>query len=351
MRFRRLLSYTISLCLITASAAGEQVLDKYEVGDGTYVRALHIVDEEGRLWVGTSAGVLEIDLETHGVMNTFTREHGLANEYVFAIGADRDRYIWFGTNAGGASRYRSGQWQTFFPMHGLADYWVYAFSQHEDGNLWIGTWAGASKVNLDTLSFTNYRDELINEWVYGIDIDSQGRVWFGTEGGVSMYDGENWKHWTHSDGLGASNDRGLPPSDNTGLGTRSRHDLSVLRDGAETFNPNYVFAMHVDKEDNIWAGTWGGGVSRFDGRSWKNFTRSDGLAGNIVYSIGESADGSMWFGTDNGLSHYDGKTWLNFSKDDGLLGKDVYAIAVSNNNDIWIGTKNGVVRIGNVSTE
>ena len=57
---------------------------------------------------------------------------------------------WFGTNAGGVSRYKDGQWKTYFPMHGLADYWIYSFAQQKNGDFWIGTWAGASHFNLRT---------------------------------------------------------------------------------------------------------------------------------------------------------------------------------------------------------
>jgi len=41
------------------------------------------------------------------------RKDGLANEYVFAVGIDRDGYKWFGTKPAN-SRYRDGQWKTFF---------------------------------------------------------------------------------------------------------------------------------------------------------------------------------------------------------------------------------------------
>ena len=56
-----------------------------------------------------------------------------------------------------------------------------------------------------------------------------------------MLEGDTWRAWTHADGLGAPNEARLPSSKNTGLGTRERHDLSVLRDGRATYNPSYVF--------------------------------------------------------------------------------------------------------------
>jgi hypothetical protein len=161
-----------------------------------------------------------------------------------------------------------------------------------------------------------------------------------------MFDGKRWKAWTHKDGLGAANVAKLPHSDNTGLGTKSRHDLNVLTQGRESYNPNYVFAIHVAADGTVWAGTWGGGAARFDGRRWHNYTHEDGLAGNLVYSIAEDARGALWFGTDRGLSKFDGQNWRTISRRDGLLEDHVYALAVAPGGDIWAGTRRGVARIG-----
>lgn len=324
-----------------------RVIETFEVGENVNVRALTVEPRKSTLWVGTTVGVHEIDLTTRKVTNTFTRDSGLASEYVFAVGVDKNGYKWFGTNAGGVSRYRDGKWKTYFPMHGLADYWVYSFASQSNGDLWIGTWAGANRVDLRTMKFTTYVKELINEWVYGISVDKQDRVWFGTEGGVSMFDGKTWRSWSHKDGMGAPNQNKLSASPNTGLGTRSRHDLSMLSgDGKLTYNPSYVFALHVALDQSVWAGTWGGGVSRFDGARWHNYTTREGLAGDIVYSIAQEPSGVLWFGTNNGISRYDGKTWHNYDKAAGLLEDHVYALAVAPNGDIWAGSRRGVARIG-----
>jgi len=351
MKLKQLLCSLI-LCLQGASLAvhaadktGPRVIDSFEVGDNVYVRALTVEKAADALWVGTSVGAMEIDLKTSKPRNTFTRQEGLANEYVFAIGVDSEGYKWFGTNAGGASRYKDGKWKTYFPMHGLADYWIYSFVNDKSGNLWIGTWAGVNYFNVKTGKFKTYVKELINEWVYGLSLDKDGKVWFGTEGGVSMYDGKRWKSWSHKDGLGGENVAKLQASANTGLGTRSRHDLTTQVDGLPTYNPNYVFSIHAAPDGMVWAGTWGGGVGRFDGKRWTNFTSLDGLAGNIVYSMAQDDKGVFWFGTDKGVSRYDGKTWKTIGKAEGLFDTNVYAITVAPNGDIWAGTKRGVVRI------
>lgn len=357
---KQLLKQTIILiALISIQACSDQdqkestevkplkVLESFEVGEEVFVRSLAFDKNKNSLWVGSSTGVLEISLTDHQVLNTFTREDGLANEYVFAIYVDSKGYTWFGTNAGGTSRYKDGKWDVYFPMHGLADYWIYSFIEQKNGPLWIGTWAGANSVDLENMQFKTYVKELINEWVYALDIDSQDRVWFGTEGGVSLYDGKTWSEWSHKDGLGASNIANLEASPNTGLGTRSRHDLSVLTQGQQTYNPSYVFSLIVDeRDDSVWAGTWGGGVGHFDGKEWNNYTTADGLAGNIVYSIAQDINGILWFGTNNGLSRFDGESWTTYNQTTGLLENNVYTISALPSGELWVGTKRGVSRLG-----
>ena len=345
--------YSISAALLLAACiaasapalAGGRKTEFYGIGEQSYVRSLAVDAKQRTLWVGASNGVLEIDLASMDPRNRFTRNDGLANEYVFAIGLAPDGAVWFGTNAGGASRLQDGKWRTFFPMHGLADYWVYAFAFDKRQRVWIGTWDGASLYDPKTGTFTTYRDELVNYWVYGVDIDAGGRVWFGTEGGVSMFDGSSWRSWTHADGLGAPNLTNAPASGNTGLGTRSRHDLDVGKGGGVSYNENYVFAVHVDKTGKgVWFGLWGGGAALLsrDG-FWTNYTSRDGLAGDIVYSLAQDDKGVMWFGTDKGVSSFDGTHWTSY--DPGRPAAHVYALAVASSGDVFAGVKGGVVRL------
>jgi len=322
-----------------------RVSDSFNVGVNVFVRALASDHKKHQLWVGTSIGALNINVTTGTVNQTYTRDNGLANEYVFATYVASDGAVWIGTNGGGTSRLQQDKWKAYFPMHGLADYWVYSFTEQKNKAMWVGTWAGLSRFDYKTGQFTTYVKELANEWVYGLDVDSKGNVWVGTEGGVNMFDGEAWQVWTHDQGLGAGNTRNLGFSTNTGLGTRARHDLSVLVGGEESYNPNYVFCVKIAQDDTVWVGTWGGGVSFYNGSIWQNLTSADGLAGDIVYSIEIDQEGNYWFGTNKGLSVFDGERWQTIQKSDGLLDSHVYALAVTSKSKIWAGTKNGVAVI------
>ncbi len=63
-----------------------------------------------------------------------------------------------------------------------------------------------------------------------------------------------------------------------------------------------------DKAGNLWFGTTGDGVYRFDGKSFTQYTMQDGLTSNTVWSILEDKQGRIWFGTDSGISRWDGKS-------------------------------------------
>jgi ligand-binding sensor domain-containing protein len=72
------------------------------------------------------------------------------------------------------------------------------------------------------------------------------------------------------------------------------------------------FSVFEDSKGNMWFGSIGSGVYCYDGKSFKNFTTREGLAGYGVSCIYEDKTGAIWFGTENGASRYDGKSFRNF---------------------------------------
>jgi ligand-binding sensor domain-containing protein len=62
-----------------------------------------------------------------------------------------------------------------------------------------------------------------------------------------------------------------------------------------------------DKEGNLWFGTRGKGLYKYDGKSFKQFTVNDGLNSNNTSCILEDKDGKIWVGTEVGLCLYNGK--------------------------------------------
>jgi len=98
-----------------------------------------------------------------------------------------------------------------------------------------------------------------------------------------------------------------------------------------------------DKSGNLWFGTFGGGVSKYDGQSFTTFSTSQGLACNSVLSITEDKTGNLWFGTQSGgVSKYDGKSFTTFSTSQGLVSNTVACITEDKAGNLWFGTYGGV---------
>jgi streptogramin lyase len=341
------------------------VVESFNTGQGVIVRALKV--DGPYLWVGTSTGILQVDRVSGELVKTYTKQDGLMSDYIFTINVSQDGVRWFGTDAGGLSRFDGEVWKTYMPEDGLSDEWVYDIDYDRNGAMWVGTWDGVSRF--DGTGFTTYRvkDGLANKWVYSVAADDDGTLWFGTEEGVSHFDPNApsehaWTTYTHQNGLGAPNDLALSRKKTAGevydesqknielAPGRSYeghfHDLNALDEaGNETYNENYVFSILVDRDGNKWFGTWGGGATRFDGKTWKNFTIRDGLAGNIVYALEEDLLGQIWAGTHRGVSVYDGTSWKSYTQTNGLRGSDVFSVALDPDQGIWVGQSGGVVQL------
>ncbi len=102
---------------------------------------------------------------------------------------------------------------------------------------------------------------------------------------------------------------------------------------------------YKDKSGNLWFGTSGGGVSKYNGKSFTSYTASQGLANNIVRCILEDKKGNLWFGTNGGLSKYDGKYFTNFTTEQGLTSNRVLSIAEDKNGNLWFSTDKGISRL------
>ncbi len=109
-------------------------------------------------------------------------------------------------------------------------------------------------------------------------------------------------------------------------------------------NSSYIRAILEDKDGNIWFGTDGGGVSKYDGKSFTHYTDKEGLSNNSVLSILEDKNGNLWFGTSGGgVSKYDGKYFTHYTDKEGLSNNTVWSILEDKSGNLWFGTDNGGV--------
>jgi hypothetical protein len=251
-------------------------------------------------------------------------------------------------------------WRIYNIPDGLADAFVYDVLKTADGDLWIATWSGANRVRggrldergaWDVFTVANTGGGLPNDWVYALTAGRNGEVWFATEGGLARLADGKWTNWQHEDGLGAPYDmvRGQiqfkhDPAQYSRHHARQKEEMN-LQNVDVAYNPNYIVSLVVDSEGIVWCGTWGGGLARFNGESWRNFTVSDGLPSNHVFALHEDTDGRLWIGTGNGLARRDGAGFKTYTMADGLYADAVFALATAADGSRWVGSFGGVAHL------
>jgi ligand-binding sensor domain-containing protein len=323
-------------------------------------RNIKVLTSQGKyLWIGTGSGILRYDTHSNEDYEVYDNQNHLLSNGIFAIRMDSKNQPWVGTYGGGLSHFKDKQWSHYNTPQGLNDAFVYDI-KFEKNSLWLATWSGVNRVtgnpelrkNWKSFTVENTEGGLIDNWVYAIQIAPSGKKWFGTESGISSYEDGKWTAFNHSNGLGASYDQ--VKQDNQGIISlfQGQHHTaqaspSIPNIQNSDYRPNYVISMHLDKNDRLWVGTWGGGLSMLDTRTMKfrNFTMKDGLPGNFILSLEADKSGGLWIGTNNGLSRFDGKTFQNFSTINGLKSKFIFSIEATPDHSLWLGGNQTLTRI------
>ncbi len=66
-----------------------------------------------------------------------------------------------------------------------------------------------------------------------------------------------------------------------------------------------------------------------------NYGVEDGLPSSEVYNIAQDHQGYLWFATDHGVSRFDGYTFKGFTKEDGLPDNDVFRFSLDAKGRLW----------------
>ncbi len=392
-RLSKILLVAISLIFILSGqvfAEGTWIV--YTAG-GITIRDVAIQDEF--VWCVGQGGVVRWD--TRGMTyDKFTSVHGLGNNWIqtIAIGSDGD--IWVGTYKGGISRFDGHVWETFGETDGINVNGINDLAVDENGVVWAGTSNGAYCFEDGQWSKFTQNYTLSTEFVRSIAFAPDGAIWFGgAENGVFRYDGEEIINFTTDDGLADNNvislavdsdgvvwaltsvtslsryvngtwevlARGAGPSP----GVMTRGSLAIDHDGVvlagtkegmfrcdgvtvESFEtddsdaPETAAIFAIGGDGTIWAGSYTGGLHRFDGEGWELFTTHDWLPSNTVYEMAVDSEDVMWLATGNGLSRHDGIAAMTFTSENSPLRGTTNSIVIGTNNEVWVGTPYGAYR-------
>ncbi len=218
--------------------------------------------------------------------------------------------------------------ETLGVEHGLPSTRVYEVVSDRSGFLWVATAEGLARY--DGVAFEVWRHDpsdprsLPANDVQTVFVDREDRVWLGTvDGGLSMLDD-------------------------------TRRAVRTWRGGEGGLSGTDVWAIAQGPDGAIWAGTFNGGLNRLDPATGQLGTlrhRADdpeSIATDIITNLRLDRRGRLWIGTSAGLGVLD-----LAAKADGsgpvrqfLPGQMVSSLRESADGTIWVGARGGVYRIG-----
>ena len=317
------------------------------------------------LWVAAEGGVVKWNLKDNTFIS-YTVLDGLADNFVFSIGMDKNQNMWFGTYGAGISKFDGKQWTNYAEKEGLLAKYIMTIFTDSNGAIWCGSNNGIFKFDGNKWFCPKEYLFLRKKTVTAIYIDNTKAIWFGLKayGVVRVYKGKN-QFWNDTNGL-LDNMVNYIEADNKGkiwIGTNKGINvfnnetaclgvLDIQNNGPES---SMITSIIQDKEENIWCGTsggyqrdknnnmWlggmGGGAFVFSGKEWKRYTSEQGLIQNTVRAIIVDENNDKWFGTDDGISKFDGKNWTEYKTSHECIATNrILSIITDKEGEVWLGT-------------
>ena len=356
-------------------------------------------DSTGVLWLGTwSSGLDRMELARPGHFVHYQNDRffsdSLSGDEVWSLHKDRSGTLWIGTSHSGINKLpaNSGQFSLYrnHPSNpdSLSTNATGAFAEDRHGNIWIATWgAGLERFDPQTGLFEHFRhdpenqESLSDDLFMAVYVDDYDMVWAGTLGkGLDSLDPTTGRviHYVHdpedSASLADNNIASIIPDKKSSLWIGTFGGLSHYDPNTGSFtnysndptNPsslseNKVVSLLLDPKRNIlWIGTWGGGLSQLDlnnplhtdpkRATFINYRHdpedSSTISEDSVWTIHQTADGSLWLGTQLGLNRLDPNsgTFAHYTEKHGLPNNVVLGILEDDSGNLWLTTNNGLAQ-------
>ncbi|MDR2774875.1 MAG: response regulator [Tannerella sp.] len=246
-------------------------------------------DSKGYIWIATENGLNKFNGYQFTVYSELSDDstsfHG---NYVYSILEDRRGWFWVGS-AGGLFRYdvEKDRFYPFLIQDSIPFYLdrVTWLLEDKKGNIWVSyPNNGIICIDAETLKprfYNKTNSGIKDDNIDCIYEDRSGNLWMGTyQNGVYLFDTENEtvKHF------------------------KSNPSVSG------TLNENSVFSICEDAQGRVLIGTLGGGVNIFDSASetFSQLKTGHSIVGNQIYSMICDKNGNVWLGTDGaGIIRYE----------------------------------------------
>ena len=318
-----------------------------------------VQDRHGRVWAGTQGGGIGlVDKEQILVLD---ESWGLSSNSVRALLSAEDGSVWIGTDNGGLSRYKDGTFVETPKVEELGADSVYSLAEDGDGNLWVGTANnGLIRCRQGMMSLYSSSEGLTHDRVSSLMMDREGSLWIGTfGGGLNRLRDTPFTTYGAKEGLSSDHIWSVFEDREDCLWIGTQVGLDMMVDGIPSpyagraeMEGKPVMALFQDGEGRLWVGTHGYGLWRLQDGAWTTWTEEHGLADNIVFTINQDANGTIWAGTQAGLTRIIDDELHTFTTADGLPHDNIRGLQVDGDNTLWIGTRGaGLARYVNGAFE
>ena len=311
-------------------------------------------DSRGVVWIGTNRGLASIDATRAGLDGLVPQVAGMITSSVLSTAEDRDGDRWVGTETAGLTVLRR---QPFRTISAVADQVITAVAQTSDGDVWLATREnGLWRVRSGRVEHAEVSTKLASQVVLALSAGMHGDLWVGTADGLNHVDGTGVRTYTSANGLPDDFIRSLLTDSDGTVWAGTRRGLVQLDgisgkvlatytrgQGLRSDSIGALLRMTPNKseESDLWIATFDG-LSRLRAGHITNFTKIDGLAGNVVTSMAEDVSGILWIGTTDGLSRYSQEGITTFREEG--LPSDIYSILPDEEGRLWMGTRHGVAQ-------
>lgn len=264
-------------------------------------------ENNGGLWIGTSLG---LNYYKGTFVATYTETNGMTAKSIRALYCDAGNTLWIGTGGGGLLTLKDGQLTAYRKSDGIPDGFVRSIFEDSRKDLWIGTMGGLCRRRGDQFIVQRNNDGMSFETVYSINEDSEGNLWLGTKEGLNELQRKPFQSFTTQQGLAHNN----------------------------------VMAVYEDSRRNLWATTWGGGLSKINDGKFVSYNRSNSKLFDVLLSLCETWDGSLWVGTDfdEGLFQFKDGTFTHYGAKEGIKDPALRVLYEDRQNRLWIGSNGGL---------
>ena len=302
-------------------------------------------DRQGRLWISTSYGLV---CRHNGQFTGYTTNEGLPDNSIGSVVEDVNGNVWIGTD-GGLVRFENGKFKTFTVEQGLSRNVIQTLCARADGSVLVGTSAGVQSISGDRFSTFGIPPSVLPANINAIAETRNGQLWLGT---VDRLVAVNTQGFTiASIPLSARVsallvDRGDVLWVATTAGIIRLHDTTIERfTSGNGLSSNLVLSIFEDREGSVWIGTEAGGLNLLKSKKFNTFTTREGLSNDLVKAVYQDPQGGVWIGSNGGgLTLFKNGKFTTWTTKDGLSSDVVLSLAGDATGTLWVGTPDGLNR-------